>query len=477
MHAPTPKAVSASVTATHPWLTRLATGSLRIRLFLASLVLLPILLGFSATTLDYAFRLSLETAERDALRSQIYMLLGVAEPGHRSLEIPPVLAEPRFGELQSGLYAWLVDGLNQLAWQSRSADLIPVGVLPGFQHAFSAGYRHFAKQSFNGDDFFVMSYDTVWQISGREQSYRFIVAHSQKDYKKVLSAYRERLVLWVLGLAGLLMVVQSLIAHWGLSPLRQLAQDLELVEAGASQGLTGLYPDDIRPVIDNLNKVLKTELALRERYRNTLSDLAHSLKTPLAVVRGQLAQPELKPEAGLHLIDDQISRMGMIIDHQLRRASAQVTQNAARRPLELLPVLQRLATALQKVYAYKRIEIQISVPESLQLTADEADLMEVAGNIMENACKYGLGRVAISSRTEASEWVLEIADDGPGVPELLRQAILERGARADTATSGQGIGLAVVVDILSSYGGGLTIGTSTWGGACFRVTLPLSLKN
>lgn len=451
---------------------QLSTSSLTIRLFLASVVLLPILLGFSATMLDYAFRLSLETSEKDTLRSQVYLLLGVVEPKEDTLEMPPSLTEPRFGELNSGLYGWIVDDQERVIWQSRSTDLIPADYFPRLMKRFEAGRRHFLSARFNADDFYLMAYDTIWPLDGREAAFRFVVAHSQQDFKAALSAYRERLLVWVVGLAMLLIVVQSLVARWGLHPLRRLAKDLKRVEEGKSQALAGSYPADIRPVTENLNKVLSAKQAQRERYRNTLGDLAHSLKTPLSVVRGQLENRDLEKNELLPIIDDQISRMSMIIDHQLRRASAQVTQNAVYVRVLVKPLISRLVSAMKKVYQHKHIDIAIEMSKTLAFLGDEADLMELAGNLIENACKYGKSTVFIKGYRNKDELHLLIEDDGPGVPENIMNTILMRGARADTATSGQGIGLSVAVDILSSYGGSLDIGRSSIGGASFHIVLP-----
>lgn len=422
--------------------------------------------------LDYAFKLSLEAAERDTLRSQVYLLLGVAEPNSTTLEMPPALTEPRFGELNSGLYGWIVNEQGEVVWRSRSTDLIPTDYLPILPSPFEAGVKDFFSLAFNADTFYLMSYDTVWPVGGVERPFRFVVAHSQGDLQASLTAYRDRLIVWVTGLALMLIVVQSLIARWGLQPLRRLARNLELVEAGKSQVLAGEYPADIRPVTDNLNKVLQAEQAQRERYRNTLSDLAHSLKTPLSVVRGQLETASADPHELAATVDEQINRMSMIIDHQLRRASAQVTQNAVYARVLVKPLCMRLTSAMQKVYRQKSLHITVNVAEDLPFLGDEADLMEVLGNLIENACKYGHSQVLVSARIRSNELWLCIDDDGPGVSESAKHIILNRGARADTATSGQGIGLAVAVDIVSSYGGSIKISRSDLGGANFTISLP-----
>ncbi len=244
------------------------------------------------------------------------------------------------------------------------------------------------------------------------------------------------------------------------------------MEEGLQQ-LPGAYPAEIQPVTDNLNRVLRSERAQRERYRNTLSDLAHSLKTPLAVIRGQLENKQhISAESLAHAIDEQVSRMSAIVDHQLRRASAQVTQANRSSSVQVKPLVERLARAMQKVYQSKSVQLRLDIGEHLVFHGDEADLMELLGNLIDNACKYGRHSVAISAQQQGRDLVVSVEDDGPGVEADVQQTILTRGARADTATPGQGIGLAVAVDILSSYGGSIDIFRSKLSGAGFTIRIP-----
>jgi len=162
----------------------------------------------------------------------------------------------------------------------------------------------------------------------------------------------------------------------------------------------------------------------------------------------------------------------MIIDHQLRRASAQVTQNAVYARVLVRPLIERLTGAMQKVYGHKNMQIKVNIANNLPFSGDEADLMEMTGNLIENACKYGKSYVMISASIVNDDLNILIEDDGPGVPDTIKSTILTRGSRADTATSGQGIGLSVAVDILSSYGGSLQISRSAMGGASFNLSLP-----
>lgn len=435
-------------------------------------MLLPLLLGFSATMLNHAYQRSLRTAERDALHGQIYILLGAAEPSDKGLQLPSVLSEPRYSSVNSGLMAWVVNTEGVLQWRSRSSELVHPDETPIVTTAFSPGRVQFFSAGIDGREYYAISYDTVWDINNKEHGYRFIAMHSRQPMLNELEAYQKRLWKWLGGLAFLLIVVQTLVAKWGLSPLRKLAADLEKVEEGLQQ-LPGAYPAEIQPVTDNLNRVLRSERAQRERYRNTLSDLAHSLKTPLAVIRGQLENKQhLSAESLAHAIDEQVSRMSAIVDHQLRRASAQVTQADRANSIQVKALVERLARAMQKVYQSKNIQLRLDLGEHLVFHGDEADLMELLGNLIDNACKYGRHSVAISAQQYGGDLAISVEDDGPGVEADVQQTILTRGARADTATPGQGIGLAIAVDILSSYGGSIDIFRSKLGGAGFTIRIP-----
>lgn len=422
--------------------------------------------------LNHAYQRSLRSAERDALHHQIYILLGAAEPGDKGLQLPPVLTEPRYSSVNSGLIAWVVTSKGRVQWRSRSGELIPDANMPKVTTAFNPGRLQFFSAWVDDREYYAVSYDTVWDVNDKERGYRFVIMQSREPMLNELKAYQKRLWRWLGGLALLLIGVQTLVAKWGLSPLRKLATDLEKVEEGLQQ-LPGVYPAEIQPVTDNLNRVLRSEQAQRERYRNTLSDLAHSLKTPLAVIRGHLeSRTHLSAENLAQIIDEQVSRMSAIVDHQLRRASAQVTHAGRANTVPVRPVMERLVRALQKVYQSKNIDFQLNIPEPLQFHGDEADLMELMGNLIDNACKYGNHALAVSARQEGRDLALVVEDDGPGVAVDVQQSILTRGARADTATPGQGIGLAVAVDILSSYGGSIDIFRSPMGGAGFAVRIP-----
>jgi two-component system sensor histidine kinase PhoQ len=317
---------------------------------------------------------------------------------------------------------------------------------------------------------YLYQYPVVWESAGREHQYLINVLETDRPLQIELRAYRNQLVSWLSLLFLLAMLVQYIILRWSLKPLDALALDLKRIESGDAQQLAGTYPLEVQPVTENLNLLLDSERRQRERYRNTLGDLAHSLKTPLAVIRG-LAEEALPYAEYLNIVNEQVERMGQIVQYQLARAV-----KSRGRPMtagvDVAPVVQRIAQALLKVYRDKEVDIELQLPEGLRFAGDERDLMELLGNLLENACKYGTQKVSVSARLQDDNLLINIDDDGPGVSAERRDVVLQRGARLDTSAPGQGIGLAVAVDILSSYDGELSIHEAPLGGARFRILLP-----
>ena len=434
------------------------------RLLVASLLILPIVIGFSTYALNRAYVRGLDSAEYEALLSQIYALLAVAEATDSDLTMPSVMANPRFETPDSGLYARIFDVNAQPVWESNSL-YNSVLSLPKAEQNQPGDIQ---EQWFTHDNqlYRSINFNTIWEINGTDQRFHFEIIHSQQAKQKDVRRYRRALLAWLSGMAVILLILQAVITLWGLKPLKKLARQIEDVEQGDNTSLDQDYPIEIQPVTTSLNKLLESEASQRERYKNSLSDLAHSLKTPLSVIRSQLSDNEQG-----RAVDEQVERMSTIISHQLRRASAEVQTLYG--PSTLLhPLISRITNALTKVYADKKMQVEIDVSNTIAVAMSEDDCFEVLGNIIENAFKYGDRRVLITESEQAETVILTVSDDGPGVNNELSSTILERGARADTTKSGQGIGLAIAVDILSSYNGALTTRQSRLGGAAFQLTFP-----
>lgn len=454
-----------------------ALFSLQGRFILASLLCLPLFIGASGLLLERAFKDSLITSEQEQLNSQLYILLGAAEVQQGQLFLPDQLQEPRYNVLDSGLYATVstpseVQPENfthwKQLWQSESISILNL-TLPYNTLAFATDQRLLETAG----EYFRLTYDLSWMDDTQQTlPLRFQIYHSQKAYNQQVNKYRQQLWYGLSFLAMGLLTIQVVIMRWGLRPLKRLAKELKRLSLGEQSRLTGHYPDEITAVTNSLNEVLHHEQRQRERYRNTLGDLAHSLKTPLAIIQGELQKELQGSSINTQLANEQLERMENIIRHQLQRAVLQ-TQQTLHVPQALLPVTQRLCNAMAKVYRDKDIRFDIDVNPALTYPIESQDLFELLGNLIENACKYGRDHIAVSARNQNSDLLITVADNGLGISDQAESIILQRGARADTAMPGQGIGLAVTTDIVSAYNGSIRVGNSeTLGGAEFQILLP-----
>lgn len=440
--------------------------SLRLRLLLAAALVLLLFLSGTGVILDRAFRTSIEQSAREQLRLRALALLGTADVVGGRLTLPVMQAEPRLNQPGSGLYAGVIDGDGREVWFSRSLvgrrSGLDVPLLPPGHASFEA----FVDAE--GAALYRFSLGVIWESAQGDVPYVFSVAMAQAPFMAEAQSFRRALFTGLGGAGlGLLLVLLAVLAA-ALRPLKRLAHEVEQVERGRAERLDDQWPREIAGLARNLNMLVDHERSRQQRYRHTLDDLAHSLKTPLAILRNALADGP----AATELAREQIERMQTMVHHHLQRAS--VSRNPLRVHRTLLaPPVQRILAGLERLHPEAGLLLSAAIPEDLAVAVDERDVYEIIGNLAENACKYGHRQVCVRAEPRGEEVLLTVADDGPGVPEALREAVLHRGARADTNTTGQGIGLAVVAELLEAWEGRLAIDTDAeLGGAAVSVTLP-----
>lgn len=467
--------------------------SLQNRLLYLFSILLFIFLGLTGLVLDSAFKNSIEAGAADRLQGQIYLLLAAAEEDSGEFYFLEDLQEPRFAQLNSGLYGFISAPVRGELWRSDSAATLQLGNMDFLDQNIEVGNTAFSTVRGDGDsgssrnnseqsqDFFVLSYGILWEDGLSE--YKFSVVEDVTPYYSEISNFRASLWGWLGGGAFLLLCIQFLLLRWGLSPLKRMAINLKKIEEGEADQLVGEFPIELAGVTTNLNLLIETERKQQERYRTTLGDLAHSLKTPLAVIVGivdsfTLDSPK-KISSQLASVSEQAERMDQIVSYQLQRAVQSHNSSALAKQIKVAPVASKIIRALKKVYPDKGIETQLSLDPAAIFSGDERDLMEVLGNVLDNSFKYGKSLVLLSVRTRQDETPgveIIIEDDGAGIAEDQQEFVLQRGARIDTIKQGQGIGLAVVMDIVKSYNGQMLVGKSKdLGGA--KITLQFGLQN
>lgn len=307
----------------------------------------------------------------------------------------------------------------------------------------------------------------TWTEQERSSALVFSVLEDQREFDRELDTFGRTLWGWLGGAGLLLLLAQTLLLGWGLAPLRRVAQELRRIELGEQAKVQGRYPTELAGLTNNLNTLIDQERARQTRYKDALDDLAHSLKTPLTVLRTSLDDPE-------HLsatVAQQVSRMDDIVQHQLGRAGASGAARFA--PLLILaPVLGRIRDSLAKVYADKALTIGIDCPAELSWRLDEGDAFEMLGNVLDNAAKWARGQVSARVWREAQGLCIRVIDDGPGFGDL--NSVLQRRVRLDEQVPGHGIGLAVVKDLVASHQGVLTLSRAPTGGAQVDIVLPLN---
>ena len=444
-------------------------ASLHTRILLAATLVLAGFFGVTGLVLDSAYRHSAESALQERLQGYAYALVAVMEPdaGGR-VHITNALPIPRLFTPGSGLYGRVLRNDGRRAWISPSA----AGLEIPFPQGLRRGERRFQRLGAPGGlRLYSFNIGVSWQeAAGPSGTYTFSVAEAMDALEADIRGFRH--TLWgALGMvAAVLLAVQGFILRWGLRPLRQVAAELRAIEAGLKPRLEGRYPRELQALADNLNALVQSEREHLRRFRNALDDLAHSLKTPLAVMRSTV-ESEASPEALRRVVEEQVARMTRIIEYQLQRGATS-GPSAMAAPVALRPVVEKVVQALDKVYADKAIRWHVQVAEGLCFHGDESDLMEVLGNLLDNACKWCRQHITVSARRAAEGLRIIVEDDGPGIAADQVQDLLRRRRRGDDEVPGHGIGLAMVQDIVSAYGGTCSIGTAEDGGARVTVLLP-----
>jgi len=443
--------------------------SLSRRLLVSVSVPLALFFGVMMLVLDTGFRALSERSLQELLDSQMVSLIAAADPLPDGSYAPtPQELDPRLRTPRSGLYAQIRS--QHHLWRSPST----AGRSSDFGALLVPGQRSNLTYTTFGHDRVAIESRAIQfadDPSGK-RTLTFSVAVSLSPYEEELWRFRRELIGWFIGLMLVLLVTLAALLRWVLGPVRRLEREIHEVEEGRSETLGAGYPRELSGVATNLNALLVGERKRVARYRDTLGNLAHSLKTPLAVMRASLSGSAPAGPVGA-----EIDRMTGIIEHQLKRAAASGGALLGQAPVEVAQVAAELRSTLLKVYAGKDLSLELAVAPATLFVGDRGDLTELVGNLLDNACKWCRSRVRLTAGSVESAGPRErlnlvIEDDGPGISAADRARVLERGVRADQNVPGHGLGLAMVHDTVDLYGGQLSIDSSPLGGARFSLRLP-----
>ena len=447
--------------------------SLSRRLLVSVAVPLALFFGVMMLVLDSGFRTLSDRQRHALLDAQIVTLIAAAEPDPSGgYDAPLNGLDARLATPGSGLYAQIQS--NNHVWRSPSMAGVPVDFGP----PLAQGERDFSYQIVGHTRVAIESRGLSFADDPGQPGHAltFSVAVSLTPYEEQLWIFRSRMLGWFTGLMLLLLLSLAAILRRVLAPLRRLEREIHEVEEGRSEMLGSGYPRELSGAARHLNALLLGERKRMARYRDTLGNLAHGLKTPLAVIRAALST-DARPDTATRTIGTEIDRMSDIIEHQLKRAASGGAL-LGQAPVAVGAVAVDLRSALLKVYSRKDLSIELAIQEGSHFIGDRGDFVELLGNLVDNACKWCREKVRVSATVAdgdaggREDLILAVEDDGPGIAEEDRAKVLERGVRTDEKVPGHGLGLAMVHDTVDLYGGKLTVDASPLGGARFSLRLP-----
>src|SRR6478672_4858625 len=447
-------------------MARRRTGSLTRRMIAVSALWIALLLGVGGYTMD-RFLVSAITANFDSQLEYLLTnaLISAAEIGpDGEVLFSRAPADQRFLEPYSGLY-YQVSGAGREPYPSRS--LWDRQLRVNGDHADN-DFHYYDSGEFRDESLRIIERDV--RLPNSTVRWRFQVAQNRDSLDEQISVLRQTL-LRSFGILGLgLIILAALQAIYGLWPLRRVRREIAAIRSGRQSRVDERLPREIEPMVAELNELLEHNEVQAEEARRHAGNLAHALKTPLTVITNAATAKD--EDLGTTVIRE-ATTMRRQVDHHLPRARAVGRRSSAHARAEVWPALEAVERAVSRLY--ENVTIDLAGDKKAIVRVERQDLDEMLGNLIENAAKYGGGRVFVTVKRTPECVEIEVEDDGRGIPEGERIGIFDRGARLDTGKPGTGLGLAIVRDVAQIYGGSVALGESEdLGGLLARLTLPLA---
>ncbi len=448
--------------------------SLRRRLLIIATLLLLVFLGIIGYGLNRAFESSVQSAAQDSLRNQILLLIAAVDVVDGQVIAPDVLSEPRLQQADSNLFAQIYS-LNDrqvptMLWRSPSLLERELPVQAGGLGDFEfTGAVKWSELNIN-----TMVLAVEWETDGGNVPFVIQVAESNQAYLARLHRYQRQVGVWLLFFGGALVLLLLGFLSWSLKPLERMRKQVSEIEQGQRMRFDEDYPVEVSRLTQNLNQLLSYEEQRIEKQKEVLGNLAHSLKTPIAILKGLKYSSEVKLES-----EEQLSAMQTIIDYQLQSASA-VGRRRFAKGIKIEEISQQIVRSLEKLHANKHLTVKCTIDPEVLFYGEQGDWMELMGNLCDNAFKWAASNVIIhveqvdlgQHASQKKPIKLSVQDDGVGIDRDQRDVILQRGVRLDSQTPGHGLGMSIVKNIVDAYDGDINIGDSSFNtGAKFDVVL------
>lgn len=451
-------------------------NSLAFRLIASSAAIALVLLLAAAILLNGLFQQALERNFDQRLRAVLDGIIANVEvnaEGMPSLSSP--IADTRFSLPQSGWYWQVAKPGGDETQIITSESLLEKRLRPTNADLAARDAEGIATFYMTDDqNKQLRAIEQKFKLFGSPEDYAFVVAGNFDELRSEVAAFR-RILFGTLALLGFGLLLATLFqVRFGLRPMKDMTEKLNAIRSGKSEFLEGKFPDEMQPVADEMNLVIKTGFEILERARTQVGNLAHALKTPLSVLSNEASA---NPSPLATKVAEQTAVMRDHVNLYLDRARRAAQAGTLGATTEVAPVIAGLARTLQRIHKDKNISIRMNVPEGARFRGERQDLEEMVGNLMENASKWCTSQVAVSlasAGTRLGRPFLQIIveDDGPGIPQDKHAIALQRGKRLDETKPGSGLGLNIVAETSAMYGGGITLETSSLGGLCARLALP-----
>ena len=439
--------------------SRLRANSLRARLLLAALAWIVIAIPIGGVALAFSFRSVVADEFDDRLRSHLLTLIGAVEVApDGALALVQALNDDRFEQVYSGWY-WIVAPEGDTPLRSRSVWDLPFEVAPQRVSA-TPQFRTFEDAS---DNAVRIAQQTV-RLPGRSAPVTFAVSGNLEQVNDAVRDFNRLLWLSLFALGVGLVVAIVTQVSFGLRPLKRVAQEIERIRGRKQTHLRETGLSDIDLFVKQVNTLIDHDRAQLERSRGNAADLAHALKTPLAILRSSFSGAEHDEQRA------QLDDVQRLIDRQLARAAS-----AGPRPgvvTNVADTLRAMVTGMHRMYASRALQLDFTCSPGVQFAGDAEDLQEMLGNLLDNACKWARTRVLVTAVLKDERLVVTVEDDGPGMTDAQASRATTRGQRFDEQTPGTGLGLAIVSDILAMYEGSMELSHSDLGGARVCLRLP-----
>jgi len=445
--------------------------SLAVRLFLSAALWSAFGLALAGFTLSGLYRTSVERTFDARLEVYLQTIVGYVSNPAADQSMVGDLGEPRFGQPLSGWY-WMVrepQAANP-AWGSSPSlfgEILRVPAPPTTGEVSSSYER--------GPGNATLRVVTQRLTDDNGRVYDVAVTGNADEISAEIASFRNRVFLTLL-IFGIGLVMASVLqVRYGLRPLDRMRAALAAIRAGRAERLEGAFPSEIEPLATELNALIDANRVVVERSRTHVGNLAHALKTPLAVITNEARQGTGAPA---ERIAQQAGVMREQIDHYLDRARLAAQHRVIGGGSEVAPTVASLAKVMNLLHRERGLSIETEVPGGVEVRAQKAELEEMIGNLMDNACKWTKRRVRVRAMpTDGKRHGsvdITVEDDGPGLPEGARVEALRRGKRLDETVPGSGLGLSIVEELVSIHGGRFTLENSELGGLLARISLPVA---